>query len=98
MTPARRSALAAHKRRMRAAFHDRPVFCTHCRQWVPRDATMMIPIGHGRGRVECRRHHQPRPEAPLAELLPMEPGTVRNRRTAAPASEGRTNRTKELRK
>ena len=46
----------AHKRRMRAAFFDRPVFCTRCRQWVDRAGTHMVPIGNGRGRVECRRH------------------------------------------
>ena len=56
MTPARRASLDAHKRRMRAAFFDRPVFCTRCRQWVDRAGTHMVPIGNGRGRVECRRH------------------------------------------
>ena len=56
MTPARRASLDAHKRRMRAAFFDRPVFCTRCRQWVDRAITHMVSIGNGRGRVECRRH------------------------------------------
>jgi len=56
VTPARQAALDAHKRRMRAAFFDRPVFCTRCRQWVDRAITHMVSIGNGRGRVECRRH------------------------------------------
>ena len=60
MTPARQSALAAHKRRMRAAYFDRPVFCESCRQWVSGDSTHMVPIGNGRGRVECKRHREQR--------------------------------------
>ena len=56
VTPARQAALDAHKRRMRAAFFDRPVFCTRCRQWVDRAITHMVSIGNGRGRVEYRRH------------------------------------------
>lgn len=60
MTPARQSALDAHKRRMRAAYFDRPVFCECCRKWVSRDLTHMVPTRRGRGRVECKRHLEER--------------------------------------
>lgn len=56
MTPARQAALNAHRRRLHAAFYERPVFCTHCRQWVRRETTEMVPIGNGRGRVQCIAH------------------------------------------
>lgn len=59
MTPARQSALSTFKRRLKAEHYDGDVLCTYCRQWVRRDATHMVPIGNGRGRVQCRHHPAP---------------------------------------
>lgn len=60
MTPARESAILTYKRRLRAEFFERDVLCSRCMMWVRRDRTHMVPIGNGRGRVECKRHQEER--------------------------------------
>lgn len=60
MTPARQAVIATYKRRMAAELFERPVRCEHCRQWVRREITHMVPTRNGRGRVECKRHQEQR--------------------------------------